>query len=100
MSTFFGLEGASDALDYMSHPLLSERLTETCELVRRHSDKTAQSIFGSIDAKKLRSSMTLFEHTPQLSICARAILDDFFDGIPCPDTKARLEPPEPVLAGS
>ena len=56
----FGLAGAGEALAYLRHPLLGHRLAECCGLLLAVEGRTAEEIFGSIDAMKLRSSMTLF----------------------------------------
>ena len=99
MAVFFGLEDADAAADYMAHPLLAERMTIACDLVRSHSDKTAASIFGETDAKKLQSSMTLFETVPQLSIYAGQVLLDFFNEERCAVTQARLSRPADLMPG-
>lgn len=93
---FFGLEDAAAARDFVAHPLLGERLSDACQLLRAHTDKTAEEIFGPVDAMKLRSSMTLFEVTPQLSSCAAEVLDQFFSGKRCELTRERLSS-EPSL---
>jgi uncharacterized protein (DUF1810 family) len=49
----------------------------------------AQQIFGSIDAMKLRSSMTLFAHADPEQQVFRQIIDQYFPG-PDPETEQRL----------
>ena len=76
----YGLSGAAAARAYLAHPLLGERLADCSERVLHAAarGRTAVQIFGSIDAMKLRSSMTLFEAVaPQqpvgVSVYARVI---------------------------
>ena len=53
--------------------------------------RTAEQIFGPLDAMKLRSSMTLFHRAAPAEPVFRDVLDVFFDGIPDPATDAGLE---------
>ena len=74
----YGLASRAEALAYWRHPLLGARLAECSTLVLNTRGRSALQIFGSIDAMKLRSSMTLFEAVaPQqpvgVSVYARVI---------------------------
>lgn len=65
LSKAFGIDGASEAADYLRHPLLSARLltitTAVAEGVRR--GVPLATLMGSrTDVVKLASSLTLFEH--------------------------------------
>lgn len=57
----YGIANLDEAHAYLAHPLLGQRLRECFELVLMHSDRTAQDIFGHIDAMKFRSCATLFK---------------------------------------
>jgi len=59
----YGLSGADAARAYLAHPLLGARLVDCSARVLRAAarGRSALQIFGSIDALKLRSCMTLFE---------------------------------------
>ena len=92
-SIFYGIETAADARDYASHPIAGERLETATRLVLRHAGTPPETIFGAVDAVKLRSSMTLFEATPQMSSDAATLLDTFFDGARCPLTLDRIAQP-------
>ncbi len=61
MAQFYGIKGAEEARAYLAHPLLGVRLVECTGAVTAKADRTAEAIFGSVDALKFRSSMTLFE---------------------------------------
>ncbi len=48
---------------YLSHPLLGSRYRESVRLLLKvDPEKSAEAIFGSTDALKLKSSLTLFRH--------------------------------------
>jgi uncharacterized protein (DUF1810 family) len=67
-ATKYGLDGVAEAEAYLEHPVLRARLLEAADVVRAQLRRTAQieDVMGSeIDARKLVSSMTLFEHVAQ-----------------------------------
>ena len=57
---FYAIKSKEEAIAYLNHPLLGERLRECAALLLSHEDKTASQIFGSPDSFKLQSSMSLF----------------------------------------
>lgn len=85
-SLMFGIGSVDEAREYLAHPVLGTRLVECCEAVLRHTDKTAEEIFGPTDAAKLRSSMTLFAAISEEPSVFRTVLDRFFDGECCTKT--------------
>lgn len=86
MAQLYGIEDLEEATAYLKHPELRRRLTETAKLMLRHEDREARDILGGIDAKKLRSSMTLFSSVPNAPSEFQAVLDAFFNGNPCDRT--------------
>jgi uncharacterized protein (DUF1810 family) len=52
--------------------------------------RTAREVFGSIDAMKFRSSMTLFARAAPDEELFQRCLDKYFAGEPDPATLARL----------
>ena len=97
-SIFFGLNDADDAADYMAHPILGERMTSVCTLLEMHAGTEPESIFGTVDAAMLRSSMTLFETSPQMTMQAASVLQTFFSGRRCDKTSRSLDTPgDPVV---
>lgn len=56
----YGIVNLEEAQKYLDHPLLGSRLRECFQQVILNSDKTANAIFGHIDAMKFRSCATLF----------------------------------------
>ena len=53
-------------------------------------EKTAEQIFGGIDAIKLRSSMTLFHRAVPDEPVFAAVLASYFDGVADDATDRRL----------
>ena len=81
-SEYYGLSGIKEAQVYLSDPILKARLIEITDAVIAHKDKSAEEIFGGIDAKKLRSCMTLFSiAAPDIPVF-EAVLEQFFHGVP------------------
>ncbi len=81
-SEYYGLSGIKEAQAYLSDPILKARLIEITDAVIAHKDKSAEEIFGGIDAKKLRSCMTLFSiAAPDIPVFD-AVLEQFFNGKP------------------
>ena len=80
MAHTYGLSGLEEAQAYLEHPWLSGRLYELCVALLHHRDKSAYEIFGSIDAIKLKSSMTLFALASEEYSFFHQVLECFFDG--------------------
>ncbi len=82
IAQLFALSGVAEARAYLAHPVLGPRLRECCEVVLAIENSSAQRIFGSVDAMKLRSSMTLFNRADPEEPLFTAMLERFFDGRP------------------
>ena len=65
------------------HPILGHRLTEVTLALMAVEGRTAQQIFGAIDAAKLRSSLTLFSSISEEGNIYEKALNKYFDGKPC-----------------
>ena len=79
-SHVYGISGLDEAIAYLNHPVLSERLYDLCGALLEHKDKSAVEIFGDIDEMKLKSSMTLFALTDENYTIFDEVLEFFFDG--------------------
>lgn len=85
----YAVSGAEEARAYLNHAILGERLLEiTAAAGSATGDAT--DVFGTIDAMKLRSSMTLFAAVSADPAPFRAVIDRFFDGKDDPATIDRL----------
>ena len=78
-SEFYGISCREEAQEYLSNPILGSRLREITEALLAHKDKRAEDIFSAIDAKKLRSSMTLFDAISENDVFQQ-VLDVFYNG--------------------
>lgn len=91
MSEFFGIADLAEAREYLSHPVLGQRLREITEVVLSHADdRLAIELMGSeVDVLKLKSSMTLFDRVSPNDIFAD-VLDAYYDGERCRRTLMML----------
>ena len=79
-SWIYGLADVEEAKAYLSHPVLRARLREVTQAVLAHHGKDIVAVMGSsIDAHKLRSSMTLFDAVSPNDVF-RDVLNAFYDG--------------------
>jgi len=79
MSKRYAIKDMQEARDYLAHPVLGSRLIEISNELLKLRNTDANSIFGSPDDLKLKSSMTLFsliDDTPVFKM----VLDKFFNG--------------------
>lgn len=90
MARRYAIASLAEAKAYLDHPLLGARLLECTSALTGHSGQTASAILGSVDAMKLRSSMTLFAQAAPEEPLFRQVLDQFFDGMPDDATEQRL----------
>ena len=89
-SQAYAISGLEEARAYLAHPVLGARLIECAAIVAGVSGRTAEQIFGEVDALKLRSSMTLFRHAAPGEPVFRRIIDQYFDGLADPATEQRI----------
>ncbi len=90
MSQRYAISSLAEARAYLAHPVLGERLRECTRLVAATEGRTAEQIFGEVDAMKLRSSMTLFHRAaPDETVFGR-VLARFFVGVADEATDASL----------
>jgi uncharacterized protein (DUF1810 family) len=80
----FAISSLDEARLYLRHEVLGPRLIECAGVVARTQGRSAEQIFGGVDAKKLQSSMTLFLRAAPEEAVFGEVLVRYFDG--CPDT--------------
>lgn len=90
ISRIYAIASLAEARAYLAHPVLGERLRECAELVLAATAETAEEILGPTDAKKLRSSMTLFHRAARDDQLFWQVLERFFDGQTDDATDGRL----------
>jgi uncharacterized protein (DUF1810 family) len=86
----YAIASLEEARAYLAHPVLGPRLIECAWILCELDGKTAQDIFGGIDAIKLRSSMTLFARADPLNPVFGQVLDAYFGGVPDEATERLL----------
>jgi uncharacterized protein (DUF1810 family) len=80
MARLYAIASVGEARAYLAHAVLGPRLVQCTEAVLAHRGRTAEAIFGPVDAIKFRSSMTLFEAVAQTPSPFAEVLDTFFGG--------------------
>jgi len=89
-SRTYAVSSLEEARSYLAHPVLGPRLIECAAIVAGLAGRTAEQVFGDIDAVKLRSSMTLFMRAAPDEPAFRQVLDKYFGGVPAPETDQRI----------
>jgi uncharacterized protein (DUF1810 family) len=90
MSRRYGIESLGEARAYLDHPVLGARLRECASAVLATQGATADQIFGSLDAMKVRSSMTLFHRAAPDEPQFAEVLERFYAGHPDESSEALL----------
>ncbi|WP_323810160.1 DUF1810 domain-containing protein [Sphingobium baderi] len=76
---YYGIASLAEARAYLAHPVLGPRYLECVKALQALGGSDPVSIFGSVDAMKLRSSLTLFEAAGGSPLLDDA-LERWFDG--------------------
>ncbi|MDF2143559.1 DUF1810 domain-containing protein [Knoellia sp. p5-6-4] len=90
---FYALSGLDEARAYLAHPTLGPRLVECADTLAGLPTHDPVAVLGTVDAMKLKSSMTLFAHaaeTDEQRASFRAVLDRYFGGAEDPETLRRI----------
>ena len=85
----YAVSGLAEARAYLADPVLGQRLRECAEVLLALDEPDAVAVFGSVDAMKLRSSMTLFSRAAEVELDRElfdGVLEKWFDGEPDPAT--------------
>jgi uncharacterized protein (DUF1810 family) len=90
MSRWLAISSLEEARAYLAHPVLGPRLRECTRLVLAIDGRTADEIFGPVDAMKVRSCMTLFQRAAPDEPEFRLVLDRFFGGVGDGATLSRI----------
>lgn len=80
MSRRYAIQSTAEAEAYLAHPVLGPRLIACAEALLLHRGTPATTILGTVDALKLRSSMSLFRDITPTQPVFQKVLDAFFDG--------------------
>jgi uncharacterized protein (DUF1810 family) len=93
ISQAYAIHSLDEARAYLAHPTLGPRLRESTEaLLANDPSLSAEEILGTIDAIKVRSSMTLFTTADPSEPLFSKVLDRFYAAEPDPETTRLLGP--------
>ena len=90
MAQRYAIRGRAEAEVYLAHPLLGTRYRECVDALQDLVGTDAVSVFGPVDAMKLRSSLTLFIAAGAPAVLTAA-LDRWFGGQGDAATRDRLD---------
>jgi uncharacterized protein (DUF1810 family) len=91
VSIKYSISSLEEARAYLAHAILGPRLRECTRLVNRIESLSAEDIFGSTDAMKFRSSITLFANATADNQVFMDALQKYFGGKFDPLTMERLK---------
>lgn len=89
LAKYYAIADLKEAEDFLSHPVLAKHLIEICKVLLEYKRKSIEAVLGELDARKLRSSMTLFSQLENADPVFQEILDVFFLGYSHPLTLSR-----------
>lgn len=75
----YAIGSLGEARAYLAHPVLGRRLLECVQALQDLTSSDAVQVFGSVDAMKLRSSLTLFKRAGG-GLLFDAAVDRWFNG--------------------
>ena len=87
---YYGIASIEEARAYLDHPTVGPRYRECVEALQQLGTSDPVAVFGTIDAMKLRSSLTLFEAATPSPLFAEA-LARWFSGERDTATRQMLE---------
>lgn len=79
MSVYYAIEDKQEAMDYLENTILKKRLIEISTALLEVENKTVIEILGTIDAMKVKSSMTLFHLIDPSEKTYKEVLDKYYD---------------------
>ncbi|MGC9221927.1 MAG: DUF1810 domain-containing protein [Solirubrobacteraceae bacterium] len=91
MSERYAIRSLDEACAYLRHPVLGQRLVECAEALLELGGDDPVAVMGTIDALKLRSSMTLFAAAPDANPVFERVLTRYYQGRPDPLTTRLLQ---------
>lgn len=86
MARYYGIADLDSAAAYLAHPVLGPRLIDISGALLACKGRRAESIFGPVDALKLRSCATLFAAVPGAPPVFGDLISAFYHGEICPFT--------------
>ena len=78
-SRYYGIDDEEEAKAYLDNEILGSRLREITSELLKLNIYNPVDIFGTIDAMKLKSSMTLFDYVSEDKIFSQ-VLNKYYNG--------------------
>jgi uncharacterized protein (DUF1810 family) len=82
MCARYGIDGMGEAAAYLADGILRARLVEISKALLELESNDPIAVMGYIDAKKLRSCMTLFSLVEEADPVFQKVLDKYYHGEP------------------
>ena len=79
-STYYGIADLDEARAYLAHPVLGPRLIECATAALRITERSADEVFGPLDALKLHACATLFDLADPAETSFFELRSRFFHG--------------------
>jgi uncharacterized protein (DUF1810 family) len=86
----YAIASRAEAAAFLQHALLGPRLIECAHILAVSRALSATEIFGPVDARKLRSCMTLFMRAAPGESLFGSVLERYFAGVPDRNTDRLL----------
>ncbi|KRD12604.1 calpastatin [Flavobacterium sp. Root901] len=81
IAKYYAIADLEEATAYLNHPILAKHLVEIAQLLLNFKNKKSiESILGDLDARKLRSSLSLFSQVENANPIFQELLDTFYSG--------------------
>ena len=75
----FSIKSIEETKAYLKHPVLGERLIESCKILLTLEDHLISEVMGFPDDLKLKSSMTLFEYASSQNSIFSKVLNIYYE---------------------
>ena len=79
MTKLYSIKSIEEAKAYLKHPVLGERLIESCKILLTLEDHLISEVMGFPDDLKLKSSMTLFEYASSQNSIFSKVLNIYYE---------------------
>ena len=79
VTKLYSIKSIDEARSYLAHPILGERLIESCETLLKLENVLISEVMGFPDDLKLKSSMTLFEYASNKNSIFNKVINVYFE---------------------
>ena len=90
MSIKYSIKSKQEAIDYLNNQTLYERLMTCCNILLKSDYHNIKDILGYPDDLKFKSCLTLFMNVDPQKLIFKTLLDKYFNGQECLQTRIFL----------